>query len=125
MGIILSFVTASVYPWTTCAVPCNFCTQVMLDQLLQLVDDSSHMDPVAAHWALGKKHVFLSEAGHQQLEQLRMRRMHQAATLIQAYWRGRLCSRKWPLLRRQLLMARRPASFDATYQQSRQSRRPR
>ncbi|XP_017883806.2 unconventional myosin-IXb isoform X1 [Ceratina calcarata] len=48
-------------------------------------------------WALGKRHIFLSEGIRQQLENLRSEIRRKAATVIQATWRGWRVRRRWPL----------------------------
>ncbi|XP_031825888.1 unconventional myosin-IXb-like dachs [Nomia melanderi] len=48
-------------------------------------------------WALGKRHIFLSEGIRQQLENLRSETRRKAATAIQATWRGWRVRRRWPL----------------------------
>ncbi|XP_034940229.1 unconventional myosin-IXb isoform X2 [Chelonus insularis] len=50
-------------------------------------------------WALGKRHIFLSEGIRQQLENLRSETRRKAATVIQATWRGWRVRRKWPMRR--------------------------
>ncbi|PNF36413.1 hypothetical protein B7P43_G16544, partial [Cryptotermes secundus] len=57
---------------------------------------------VSNSWALGKRHIFLSEGARQQLETLRSGTRHRAAILIQATWRGWRLRRRWPTLRRSL-----------------------
>ncbi|XP_043526324.1 unconventional myosin-IXb isoform X1 [Frieseomelitta varia] len=48
-------------------------------------------------WALGKRHIFLSEGIRQQLENLRSETRRKAATVIQSTWRGWRVRRRWPL----------------------------
>ncbi|XP_076246959.1 unconventional myosin-IXb-like dachs [Calliopsis andreniformis] len=48
-------------------------------------------------WALGKRHIFLSEGIRQQLENLRSETRRRAATVIQATWRGWRVRRRWPI----------------------------
>nr|CAD7570524.1 unnamed protein product [Timema californicum] len=57
---------------------------------------------VSTSWALGKRHIFLSEGARQQLEMLRAATRHQGAVLIQSTWRGWRVRRRWPALRRSL-----------------------
>jgi len=57
---------------------------------------------IAKDWALGKKHVFLSEGTRQHLEKLRTETRNTAATLIQSVWRGLACRKRWPNLHRNL-----------------------
>ncbi|XP_075739430.1 unconventional myosin-IXb-like dachs isoform X3 [Rhipicephalus microplus] len=62
------------------------------------------------NWALGKRHIFLSENARQQLELLREARRHAAALLIQAVWRGWHQRLRWPSLRRSLQLHGRVAN---------------
>ncbi|XP_044736461.1 unconventional myosin-X [Chrysoperla carnea] len=48
-----------------------------------------------ANWALGKRHIFLSESIRQQLEMMRTNTRQSAAILIQATWRGWKVKRRW------------------------------
>ncbi|XP_057331572.1 unconventional myosin-IXb isoform X3 [Microplitis mediator] len=50
-------------------------------------------------WALGKRHIFLSEGIRQQLENLRSETRRKAATVIQTTWRGWRVRRRWPVRR--------------------------
>ncbi|XP_044001264.1 unconventional myosin-IXb isoform X2 [Aphidius gifuensis] len=53
-------------------------------------------------WALGKRHIFLSEGIRQQLENLRSETRRKAATSIQTTWRGWHARKKFPIIRSQL-----------------------
>ncbi|XP_023247799.1 unconventional myosin-IXb-like [Copidosoma floridanum] len=55
-------------------------------------------------WALGKRHIFLSEGIRQQLESLRSDIRRRAATDIQANWRGWRIRRRWTLRRSNLTL---------------------
>ncbi|KAK0180000.1 hypothetical protein PV327_005688 [Microctonus hyperodae] len=55
-------------------------------------------------WALGKRHIFLSEGIRQQLENLRSETRRKAATVIQTTWRGWRVRRRWPMRRAPLPM---------------------
>ncbi|XP_078038884.1 unconventional myosin-IXb-like dachs [Augochlora pura] len=55
-------------------------------------------------WALGKRHIFLSEGIRQQLENLRSETRRKAATAIQATWRGWRVRRRWPLRKTALVV---------------------
>lgn len=57
--------------------------------------------PVSISWTLGKRHIFLSEGIRQHLEKLRCDTRHNAATLIQATWRGWHCRYKLAILRKE------------------------
>ncbi|XP_011312916.1 unconventional myosin-IXb isoform X2 [Fopius arisanus] len=50
-------------------------------------------------WALGKRHIFLSEGIRQQLENLRSETRRKAATAIQCTWRGWRVRKRWPIRR--------------------------
>ncbi|CAH0729426.1 unnamed protein product, partial [Brenthis ino] len=52
--------------------------------------------PAAVRWALGKRHVFLSEGMRQVLERMRRARRQAAAERIQAAWRERRAPRTRP-----------------------------
>ena len=75
----------------------------MREILEQPLDEGS---PLSKDWALGKKHVFLSEGTRQHLEKLRADRRNYFATLIQSVWRCRSARKKWPFLRQSLQQAR-------------------
>jgi len=65
-----------------------------------------NIQPVSAAsttWALGKRHIFLSEGARQQLEMLRSERRILSACLIQATWRGWNLRRRWPLIKQSLI----------------------
>jgi dachs len=65
-----------------------------------------NIHPVSAAsttWALGKRHIFLSEGARQQLEMLRSERRNISASLIQAMWRGWNLRRRWPLIKQNLI----------------------
>ncbi|XP_066293064.1 myosin-I heavy chain-like isoform X2 [Branchiostoma lanceolatum] len=92
--------------------------KLILDGFLQAVD-SSDLPYTSANWAIGKKHIFLSEGARQQLESVRDIRRDQAATLIQAYVRRRLCVKKWPSIRRSLELRKRAKSRSRSRSRSR------
>ncbi|KAJ8935958.1 hypothetical protein NQ318_015793 [Aromia moschata] len=71
--------------------------------ILQHVLDSISKQPsfVSTSWALGKRHIFLSEGIRQHLERLRSETRQKAATLIQSTWRGWHCRYRWSTLRRE------------------------
>ena len=58
---------------------------------------------VSMEWALGRKHIFLSEGIRQRLEKLRSELRNKCAVKIQAYWRGYFAAKRWPGLRASLL----------------------
>ena len=74
----------------------------ILENLSKISIDGN--EKMTEDWAVGKKHVFLSELVRQKLEELRTNRRHQAATVTQALWRGYVVRKKWPHLLRQLEM---------------------
>lgn len=54
--------------------------------------------PSTNSWAIGKRHVFLSEGARQQLELLRNAKRNYAAVIIQAAWRGWSQRKRWPIM---------------------------
>ncbi|CAL4058834.1 unnamed protein product [Meganyctiphanes norvegica] len=74
----------------------------ILEFFVRALEDIPKTSPVAIQWALGKRHIFLSEGARQQLEMFRIETRHRAATLIQAVWRGWHIRRRWPTLKRNL-----------------------
>ncbi|XP_076460161.1 uncharacterized protein LOC143293130 [Babylonia areolata] len=50
--------------------------------------DQSHLPYVSTQWTFGRKHIFFSEGTRQSLEVKRCECQGQAATCIQAWWRG-------------------------------------
>ena len=78
---------------------CHQILEFLRSDLEQPLDEDS---PVSKDWALGKKHVFLSEGTRQHLEKLRTDKRNYYATLIQSVWRGRSAVKKWPYLRKTL-----------------------
>ncbi|KAL1417428.1 hypothetical protein MTO96_006171 [Rhipicephalus appendiculatus] len=75
--------------------------KLILEYFSQTIDNVK-LSNAAVNWALGKRHIFLSENARQQLELLREARRHAAALLIQAVWRGWHQRLRWPSLRRSL-----------------------
>ena len=82
---------------------CHQILEFLREILEQPLDEGS---PISKDWALGKKHVFLSEGTRQHLEKLRADRRNYFATLIQSVWRCRSARKKWPFLRQSLQQAR-------------------
>jgi len=76
--------------------------QRILEHLKQSLDQDCGEQTMWKEWALGKKHVFLSEGTRQHLETLRTDKRNAAATLVQTIWRGHNAKKKWPNLRRNL-----------------------
>lgn len=77
--------------------------KTICEYFLRSLDDittKSCMNTVS--WALGKRHIFLTEGARQHLELQRIDRRHNSATLIQALWRGWHARRRWPALKRSL-----------------------
>ncbi|XP_022108413.1 unconventional myosin-IXb-like isoform X2 [Acanthaster planci] len=72
--------------------------KVILDCFLQAMDQSK-LPYISTRWALGTRHVFLSEEAWQCLEYLRDSRQLKAATLIQSLVRRWLCMKHWPTLK--------------------------
>lgn len=65
---------------------------------------------VSTSWALGKRHIFLSEGIRQHLEKLRCDKRKKSATLIQAVWRGWRCRFRWANSRREKELQAVPAA---------------
>ena len=78
------------------------CQQILDHLRSELERGEEGGSPVSRDWALGKKHVFLSEGSRQLLERLRTEKRNYYARLVQAVWRGRMARRRWPNLRRSL-----------------------
>lgn len=64
---------------------CHF----ILQHVMELI--GKQQSAISINWALGKRHIFLSEGIRQHLENLRTETRQKAATLIQATWRGWRC----------------------------------
>nr|CAD7412693.1 unnamed protein product [Timema poppensis] len=79
-------------------------SHLILQCLQQAMEEQPKLQQsaVSTSWALGKRHIFLSEGARQQLEMLRAATRHQGAVLIQSTWRGWRVRRRWPALRRSL-----------------------
>ncbi|XP_071796950.1 uncharacterized protein [Asterias amurensis] len=73
-------------------------SKVILDCFLQAMDQSK-LPYLSTRWALGTRHVFLSEEAWQCLECLRDARQHQAAVHIQSLTRRWICMKHWPTLK--------------------------
>lgn len=72
--------------------------------ILQTVVDSISKQQSAAvstSWALGKRHIFLSEGIRQHLEKMRADKRQKSATIIQATWRGWRCRFRWASVKRE------------------------
>ncbi|XP_046478520.1 unconventional myosin-Va isoform X1 [Neodiprion pinetum] len=67
--------------------------------ILQNAQQMKSKFSASTSWALGKRHIFLSEGIRQQLEAMRADTRRQAATAIQAIWRGWRIRRRLPILR--------------------------
>ena len=102
---------------------CHQMLELLRAVLEQPLEEAS---PLSKDWALGKKHVFLSEGTRQHLEQLRTDRRHHFATRIQSVWRGRAARRRWPHLRQQLQSRAHPQQQHTAHAQPQQQQpRPR
>lgn len=77
--------------------------QLILDSFDNCVSSYNPRDRgnVSISWALGKRHIFLSEGARQQLEALRTCTRNRAATIIQSSWRGWSCRQRLPILKHQ------------------------
>ncbi|XP_043288303.1 unconventional myosin-IXb isoform X2 [Venturia canescens] len=65
--------------------------------ILQNAQQTKSKFGASTSWALGKRHIFLSEGIRQQLENLRSETRRKAATAIQSTWRGWRVRRRWPI----------------------------
>ncbi|XP_052069098.1 unconventional myosin-VIIa-like isoform X1 [Mytilus californianus] len=89
--------------------------KIILEKFLKAMDESK-LPYVSTQWRIGKKHIFFSEGTRQQLEAMRQEKIHNAAALIQAHWRGLKCRLEWktvkPILtkQREILMSPKPQS---------------
>ncbi|XP_018336090.1 unconventional myosin-IXb isoform X2 [Agrilus planipennis] len=84
---------------------CNLILQYVIDLVTQ-----KQSTMISTSWAIGKRHIFLSESIRQQLEKLRNESRHKSAVIIQATWRGYRLRCKWPNLKREkeLQLNRKP-----------------
>ncbi|KAL1491573.1 hypothetical protein ABEB36_012148 [Hypothenemus hampei] len=75
--------------------------KVILQYATDLLAKREAISAVSTSWALGKRHIFLSEGIRQLLEKLRGETRQKAATLIQATWKGWRCRNRWANVRRE------------------------
>lgn len=73
---------------------------LILQTVVETISKQTNM-LVSTSWALGKRHIFLSEGIRQHLEQLRGEKRQKSATLIQATWRGWRCRFRWAAARKE------------------------
>ncbi|CAH1155682.1 unnamed protein product [Phaedon cochleariae] len=80
--------------------------------ILQYVLDSitKQQGLVSNSFAMGKRHIFLSEGIRQHLEKLRSDTRQKAAILIQSTWRGWHCRYRWATLRKEKTCNQPPVS---------------
>ncbi|CAG0900551.1 unnamed protein product, partial [Darwinula stevensoni] len=76
--------------------------RLLLDYFGRAIDDHNGPGNLTINWAIGTRHIFISEGARQKLEKVRMRTRERASTLIQSVWRGWHLRRRWPGLQRQL-----------------------
>ncbi|XP_048526207.1 myosin-I heavy chain isoform X1 [Dendroctonus ponderosae] len=74
--------------------------KTILQYATDLLAKKEAISAVSTSWAMGKRHIFLSEGIRQLLEKLRNETRQRAATLIQATWKGWRCRYRWTTLRR-------------------------
>lgn len=77
---------------------------MILDCFRQSQELIQPISTASTSWAIGKRHIFLSEGARQQLERLRSEKRTFAATLIQATWRGYFVRRCWPAMKQNLII---------------------
>lgn len=84
---------------------------LILQYVVELIS-KQHNNFVSTSWALGKRHIFLSEGIRQHLEKLRTATRQKSATIIQATWRGWRLRCRWANIRREkeLLNASTPGT---------------
>lgn len=73
-------------------------SQILLDSFTSALEQFGSLTPASNSWAIGKRHIFLSEGARQQLELLRNAKRAYAAVIIQAAWRGWNQRKRWPIL---------------------------
>lgn len=77
--------------------------QLILDCFIQTQKNIQPISAASTTWALGKRHIFLSEGVRQQLEMLRSEKRMLSATLIQSTWRGYYLRRRWSIIKKSLI----------------------
>ncbi|CAG9855668.1 unnamed protein product [Phyllotreta striolata] len=83
---------------------CHLILQHVMDLIAKL------QSPVSISYAMGKRHIFLSEGIRQELEKLRSETRRKAATLIQSTWRGWHCRYRMTAVRREKSAIQPPVS---------------
>jgi len=73
---------------------------LILEHVVDLMSKQQNIH-VSTSWAIGKRHIFLSESIRQHLEKLRTETRQKSATLIQATWRGYRFRCRWANKRRE------------------------
>ncbi|KAF5298984.1 hypothetical protein FQA39_LY11616 [Lamprigera yunnana] len=73
---------------------------LILEYVVELMSKEQNVS-VATSWAIGKRHIFLSESIRQHLEKLRTDTRQKSAILIQATWRGYRFRCRWANIRRE------------------------
>ncbi|CAG9837277.1 unnamed protein product [Diabrotica balteata] len=86
---------------------CNLILQYVMDSI------GKQQSLVSTSYAMGKRHIFLSEGIRQQLEKLRSETRQKAATLIQCCWRGWHCRYRMSAIRREKTVNQPPVSRTA------------
>lgn len=79
--------------------------QLILDCFMQSQKNIEPISAASTTWALGKRHIFLSEGVRQQLEMLRSQKRMASASLVQATWRGYYVRRRWPFIKQSMMAA--------------------
>ncbi|XP_037074350.1 myosin-I heavy chain-like [Pollicipes pollicipes] len=78
------------------------CRAILAKFQAMLAADAVGVESAGDGWALGKRHIFLTEGTRQRLEQLREQIRLCAAVLVQSVWRGWRVRRRWPQMRRNM-----------------------
>ncbi|RWS31912.1 unconventional myosin-IXb-like protein [Leptotrombidium deliense] len=81
----------------------NCFAQILLDCFVKAIENIRSRSPASTSWAIGKRHIFLSEGVRQQLEMLRTAKRNSAAVLIQSVWREWHLRKRWPNLKKNLM----------------------
>lgn len=74
--------------------------KVILEQVINLMPKYGNT-LISTGYAIGKRHIFLTESIRQHLEELRNETRQKSATLIQATWKGYRFRCRWPKIQRE------------------------
>lgn len=91
---------------------------MLLENFRLTLEELDSLNPTSSSWAVGKRHIFLSEGARQQLELLRNANREYAAVIIQTAWKGWNERKKWPLIKTVLQARKYPSKFGSTHSNS-------